>query len=591
MTNLVALPSVRKQKRAAWTLGLIVLLASLFVLPIASDRIVEIRPFFPMLIAWIMFGNFMTAYLIYSQFRATGSKPMLLLSATYLFTGIITIPNLVTYPGIFSDVGLLHANSQTSIWFWVCWHAGFPIGILLYIYSIKRNTSSVLHTKSRLYTAITYGAVALFVLLLAFLLPRMQVFFPTVIVHDDYRLLISSGIGPVLWLLNGAAMIYLFVTTRMKSLLHLWLMLSVFTFFLDVTLTLFGGARYSIGWYVGRLNSLISATTVLFVFFNELNVLYVRLTRSKHELRQSKELVKSVLDSITDAFLSVDREWRYIYLNKAAEKYMRVSFSQVKGEVIWDINPGLLKSERYQQCRKVMEDKVPTEIVEFDEFRKRWLEVRIYPSSQGISVYFCDVTERMEAEKQMKEANEKLRIANRLLTDFSYTDGLTGVYNRRYFDMLLEQEWQGCAHEGMMLSLIMLDIDYFKRYNDTYGHQAGDECLRQVAQAIRETGEWPSGVVARYGGEEFAVILPRASAEEAAAVAEAVRHAVEALKLPHSASSVSTVVTCSLGIATELPQLSTHEADESGTGLLVQRADRALYAAKQAGRNRLVIIE
>lgn len=161
------------------------------------------------------------------------------------------------------------------------------------------------------------------------------------------------------------------------------------------------------------------------------------------------------------------------------------------------------------------------------------------------------------------------------LEQLAILDGLTQIANRRYFDQYLDQEWKRAQREQHSLSLLLLDVDHFKLYNDTYGHQAGDYCLQQVAQTIQQTLKRSSDLVARYGGEEFVVLLPNTNAEGAIQVAQEIHEAVQKLAIEHSRSSVSEFVTMSIGISTTIPTLyNRFEA-------LVSRADKALYEAKQ----------
>lgn len=156
--------------------------------------------------------------------------------------------------------------------------------------------------------------------------------------------------------------------------------------------------------------------------------------------------------------------------------------------------------------------------------------------------------------------------------------------NRRCFDDTLNREWQKLAREAGCLSLILCDVDYFKLYNDTHGHLAGDDTLRQVAQAIQQALKHPHGLVARYGGEEFAVILPNTDMTAAIAVATEIQTNINALQLRHPHSQVSEHITLSLGLATIIP----HE--RSSSTILVAAADQALYQAKAQGRNCVVHI-
>ena len=171
--------------------------------------------------------------------------------------------------------------------------------------------------------------------------------------------------------------------------------------------------------------------------------------------------------------------------------------------------------------------------------------------------------------------------AEELLKTISMSDGLTGIANRRRFDEFLDQGWRRAMRAGTEISLLMCDIDFFKNYNDTYGHQAGDDCLKRVALAIRDNFHRADDLAARYGGEEFAVIMPGTDAPGALSLAEAVRAAVEAQGIPHNASAVSPVVTLSVGSATIKAQRG------SSAKALLAAADKALYQAKNEGRNRV----
>lgn len=171
------------------------------------------------------------------------------------------------------------------------------------------------------------------------------------------------------------------------------------------------------------------------------------------------------------------------------------------------------------------------------------------------------------------------------LSNLAVHDGMTGIYNRRYFDETLAREWKRTMREKAPLSLIMLDIDYFKKYNDTYGHQAGDECLRQVATTISGALRRPADMAARYGGEEFVVVLPNLKLEDSAKFGETIRAKIEALKMEHKQSDANPFITVSLGIASVVPSsISSYEE-------LVGAADKALYSAKNKGRNRVCVAQ
>ena len=187
--------------------------------------------------------------------------------------------------------------------------------------------------------------------------------------------------------------------------------------------------------------------------------------------------------------------------------------------------------------------------------------------------------QRDDAYSKLEQLTLELEQRNTELSRLSTVDGLTGIANRRCFDTTLDREWRRASREQGELSLILTDIDFFKRYNDAYGHPAGDECLRQVARCLAESIRRPTDLAARYGGEEFALLLPGTNLAGAAVLAEAVRGRVAALGLEHRGSDVAPHVTLSLGIASFQPDAG-HQHEE-----LISRADQALYAAKRGGRN------
>jgi len=191
---------------------------------------------------------------------------------------------------------------------------------------------------------------------------------------------------------------------------------------------------------------------------------------------------------------------------------------------------------------------------------------------------------REQAEAELRKARDALESANRTLERQAMQDGLTGLANRRQFDVTLGNEFSRATRHGGTLAFIMIDVDYFKQYNDVYGHSAGDEVLRAVSKLIRAlTPKRPGDLSARYGGEEIGILLPNTDLHGAEAVAERIRRAVADLQLPHSGSSFGHV-TLSAGVATITPKRGVHLSS-----MLVEAADKALYAAKSEGRNRVCL--
>ena len=188
--------------------------------------------------------------------------------------------------------------------------------------------------------------------------------------------------------------------------------------------------------------------------------------------------------------------------------------------------------------------------------------------------------------KQMKRMvkmsdlmQSELNTLSHKLEVLSTTDALTGLFNRRHFNEMYEKDWYGTVRSQGSIAVIMMDIDYFKRYNDAYGHLQGDQCLQSVAKAIRESAKRSRDLAARYGGEEFVILLPETDTDGAARVARQVQAAVAELDIPHEESPVYKKVTLSAGIAAMKPAIG------DKPDLLLSRADEALYRAKEEGRN------
>jgi diguanylate cyclase (GGDEF)-like protein len=169
------------------------------------------------------------------------------------------------------------------------------------------------------------------------------------------------------------------------------------------------------------------------------------------------------------------------------------------------------------------------------------------------------------------------------LKELSTLDGLTGIANRRKFDESLDYEWKRARRGHIPISLLMMDIDFFKAYNDHYGHLAGDDCLKQVAGILSKTARRPADLSARYGGEEFALLLPETDAEGAVLVAKRFQERMKNANIPHAFSAVAGYVTLSIGTGTTIP------SDSQSGSYLIESADRCLYTAKQNGRNRIEV--
>jgi diguanylate cyclase (GGDEF)-like protein len=190
---------------------------------------------------------------------------------------------------------------------------------------------------------------------------------------------------------------------------------------------------------------------------------------------------------------------------------------------------------------------------------------------------------RSAAEEQLKENHEQIKVLNHNLEQLSKKDSLTGLYNRRYFDEMIRHEWNRGLRSQQEISCILIDIDHFKKYNDHYGHQAGDKCIKTISDLLKKNFRRSGEVVARYGGEEFIIAMADTGEEEARLSTVKLQLALKRLNLEHAASDTDDYVTISAGLAVYIPNKNLSVED------MIRDADEALYQAKEAGRDRLVV--
>lgn len=311
------------------------------------------------------------------------------------------------------------------------------------------------------------------------------------------------------------------------------------------------------------------------------------------ELQASEETYKTILMASPDDITIADLSGRVIMVSEAANEMFGYNPGEGPGMSIMDF----VAPEDQERARDNMVKMLygnhpgPNEYRAIRKDRSCFdIEVKsaLIRDRQGNPLRMVliarDITSRKKAEQQIQELVRQLEIERDLAQCNSLTDSLTGLSNRRFFDNALRTEFSRHKRSGSKLSLIMLDVDHFKKYNDHYGHLAGDDCLLQIANALKAVVERDIDIVARYGGEEFVVILPDTNRQGAAVLAARIGESVLRLALPHAQSDTSEFVTISLGIATAADHILTDGAQ------LVALADQALYQAKKNGRNRYEVV-
>ena len=293
-------------------------------------------------------------------------------------------------------------------------------------------------------------------------------------------------------------------------------------------------------------------------------------------LEESEAKYRELVENALSLILRLDSEGRIVFFNEFAQRYFGYAAGELIGKPFFG---GIVQDAEDEQKASAILLNTPERYRLFEnrvlcaDGCELWVSWRIKPllggngALTGLLAVGIDVTERRKLEEQLRQLSRR--------------DGLTGIYNRRVFDETLDTEFQRAFRSRQSLSLILLDIDHFKRFNDSCGHQAGDDCLKRVATALEDACKRPTDLAARYGGEEFAIILPDTDPEGAMRLAESLRRKVAAINIPHPDSPVAPHITVSLGVATTV----LGETKDAQT--LLAQADHALYTAKGLGRDQV----
>ena len=307
-------------------------------------------------------------------------------------------------------------------------------------------------------------------------------------------------------------------------------------------------------------------------------------------------LLQGVLKAVRTGIIVFDTEQRIVMWNEWMEQHSPYLADDILGKSFADVFPDMVDGRTHIAIRAALENNFasllsqtlnkapfplyanPTDAAAGTRMQQA---VHVMPLEADSLPRHClvqitDVSMAVTRERKLRELAVELESQ-------TLVDGLTGIANRRRFDLHLEDEFRRAKRNASPLSLIMIDVDYFKDYNDNYGHQHGDACLVQIGTALCGALNRSRDLAARYGGEEFTVILPDTNEDGALQIAETMRAEVESLKIEHAFSGVAGHVTISLGVSTMVPEQA------AKTGSLIHAADRALYQAKRSGRNCVVV--
>jgi len=317
---------------------------------------------------------------------------------------------------------------------------------------------------------------------------------------------------------------------------------------------------------------------------------------------QTEELKKlSIVARETDnAVLITDAEGNFEWVNEGFTRMYEVTFEQL----IKERGKNIIASSSNPHIKDIINKCINENItITYESFyikssgEKIWTQTSLTPifdnngKLTNLVAIESDISSIKEAENKISKQKDQLEYTNNQLAEaikkleqLATHDSLTGIPNRRKFFEFYELEWRRSIRNNKPVSVILIDVDFFKLYNDTYGHQAGDECLKKIAHVIEHTTNRPGDLCGRYGGEEFIIVLSETSLKGAAAVAEKLRKSVENMSIAHGTSSVLEYVTISLGYSSTIP------VKGSDSALLINAADNALYKSKKDGRNRTTFI-
>jgi diguanylate cyclase (GGDEF)-like protein/PAS domain S-box-containing protein len=312
-----------------------------------------------------------------------------------------------------------------------------------------------------------------------------------------------------------------------------------------------------------------------------------RSNRIVMETEISNIIMKQVFNASNDAIWAIDKSYKVIRVNNMFLSLVGKSANEVLGAKCYELLPEACEGPDKCPMKAIIRG---TPIIEQEKalIDEKGVSVPFqvtYTPLSSLDMSTIGMVETWENIAERKHAEQVLQLANRELERLATEDGLTKLSNRRHFDEYLEREWLRQTRNKKPISLILFDVDFFKNYNDLYGHQAGDLCLMTVAESILKKVGRSGDLSARYGGEEFVIVMPDTDGTGAWHVAENIRQELVSRQITHGRSTAAPFVTISCGVATIMPSVDIEPR------VLIEMADQALYRAKQAGRNRVVIYD
>ncbi|WP_308636863.1 diguanylate cyclase domain-containing protein [Paenibacillus silvisoli] len=612
--TLFTLESNPSQRKFAYIVGVIIAAASLLSIPFAQMQLKNTNSFLSALCSTVICFELITVFVLYSQFRVSRSPSILVLAAGYFYSACMTLLYLVSFPGVVPGdglgsgagpgpgpgmgfgpgqgpgpgpgPGLFSPGNQTAEYLYAFWHAGFPVAILLHMAVESKFKQVRLSEKGARIAAVAVGgAVMALVAALSFVSFVLEPQLPKLLVHGSMTPLSMYGFGLPILAVSLIALVGYYLMTRGSTVTSSWLCVALLATVLDVGINLSGGNRFSVGWYVSKFDTFICANIVLAGMIYEFTKMYYKMTGLYSRVADSESRYKSLFAKSRDA------EQKIAEQNKIIERMLessheaiamcdgdgRVAFVNRRFKAMFGRELAIGQSLAVY-CREMR-----TDYGSLGDQIKRYFEQRLQPFRERVAFhkqggemrhYECYVSPIVSEDGGLLHGH-LFTFGDRTDEERKvHYDDLTGLPNRRYSSELLKIAMRRASEAGTSFAVFFIDLDSFKRVNDTLGHETGDRLLQEAA-AIMKDCVGISGICARWAGDEFVVLMDDAiSDRQPEELALELIQAIRQLDIVHGRR---VHVGASIGIAA-FPE------DASDGALLLQKADQAMYQAKTSGK-------
>ncbi|CAH1227239.1 hypothetical protein PAECIP111891_06104 [Paenibacillus allorhizoplanae] len=585
--NLLTTPANRSQRRLAFLIGAIVCFISLLSVPLARIKLSELQAYQPAILSTVICFEFITAYVLYSQFRINRTPSVIVLAAGYLFSGGMNLMYVLTFPGTVTSSGLFHAGMQTAPWIYLFWHAGFPVAIFLYmLLEYKWKDVQLSPQMARYVSSLALLAVVRIIGASTLLATYFHDRLPIILRNGNLPPLFTYGIGLPIVAISLIALVVFYRMSRGSTVTAAWLCVALLASLLDVTIVLCGGSRFSVGWYVAKWNTFVCANAVLLGMIYEFTRMYISMTelyrkvtesenqykvlfcesqQAEHQIAKQNEIIRQMLESSQEAIVMCDVDGTVVFSNRRLEQLFEQPLANGQKLAEYCVN----MHAAHGTLAEIIESYFNGQL---EPFRERISTV----TSDGKTSYYECYVSPLSVEIDGTLHGHLFGFYNR--TDevrMAYYDELTGLPNRRFLGERLKQVLERAKETHTLFSVFFMDLDGFKQVNDTLGHEMGDRLLQEIAGVLQGC-VGSDGICARWAGDEFIVLVENMeSKEKLIEIADTIIQGIQTLR---EIDGMEVQVTTSIGVA-----IYPKDGVEGKT--LLQHADQAMYEAKLRGKN------